>query len=801
MKKLFTLLALLFTTLTAMALDFTDRMSVQEENEKANVVDNGQLTITQNADGTYNVTFHNCVGLFGDDTYDNFGTMTFSNIEGSTVDGITTVQGNVAAGSIADVENIGNPTNATVYAKFSEDPLKAYATLHTETDLYGTIIDVVFGTDEGWGTTGGGTGGGAETPTEVTVAEKLQTAQGVAWKYDATIDWATQKLVVSVNLAEAGADKAFLGVTTQGNEPDWVDNGIIFYNNNSNTVQGFVPGTSNNSNTNYVTKGSDPVRFEISQAEGVKCQGNVVIPASSLTVLTANSDIVVGVHGSKIAGAFYNYIKIVPLDWTEPTTPPFESSTLSKTDVAYTTFSNTTTNYPEMTVELTEYEEGKYRLTYKDLTIGTNRLGDFTIDNLVSESADELTLLATADTEGTWSNKSESAVISYLIPNETSAFDNFEASFSYDGEGQIEKLNLKFDLTIATGVANIVFGEKAVIPVEYTNTLYIVNKGTGEEEEHGGAKVTVVDKGEGKYQFTLPSFTDPDGDTVEPIVFVADGTTAYNKTTFTAANVEVALTGAWEGYVANVSMDGVVAYGQLTATFVVELGGLGDDYAYTLGFGVEPFTPETMQFSDWANIKIGDNKPVNYENVELEVTETSEDVYSITYKNFTVNGNEIGDLTINNVVSTTDESTGVATLTTTSTYGEWTRVVENNAAGFDAGDEVAIRNFEGTFTIVDNGGDVIVPGGGEGGVQYAKAAEDDLEGKLVVKFGVQLTGEWADVVFGEKYIDQETGINAVTTDGADVQLFTADGVKLSKLQKGLNIVRSADGKVKKVLVK
>ena len=43
-------------------------------------------------------------------------------------------------------------------------------------------------------------------------------------------------------------------------------------------------------------------------------------------------------------------------------------------------------------------------------------------------------------------------------------------------------------------------------------------------------------------------------------------------------------------------------------------------------------------------------------------------------------------------------------------------------------------------------------------------------------------------------------INAEAANG-EAQLFTVDGVQIAKLQKGLNIVRSADGKVKKVLVK
>ena len=49
--------------------------------------------------------------------------------------------------------------------------------------------------------------------------------------------------------------------------------------------------------------------------------------------------------------------------------------------------------------------------------------------------------------------------------------------------------------------------------------------------------------------------------------------------------------------------------------------------------------------------------------------------------------------------------------------------------------------------------------------------------------------------------DPATGINATTVAEGEFEVFSVDGVKLAKLQKGLNIVRSADGKVKKVLVK
>ena len=61
-------------------------------------------------------------------------------------------------------------------------------------------------------------------------------------------------------------------------------------------------------------------------------------------------------------------------------------------------------------------------------------------------------------------------------------------------------------------------------------------------------------------------------------------------------------------------------------------------------------------------------------------------------------------------------------------------------------------------------------------------------------------GVWdATLKVVEPVVDGISTINGEAANG--VQFFTVDGVKLNKLQKGLNIVRTADGKVKKVLVK
>ena len=501
--------------------------------------------------------------VFGDTTIES------ANIEQGTDDkGRTTYTGT------ADWEGVNFAVSAVVYTK--DEAEKIYMTL-TSNDAKYTV-----GTDPDYVA--------PEPPAgESTIVENWQSTEGVTWSHDATIDWNTQKLVVSVNLASTGSDKGFLGVTKKGQTPGWNNDGIIFYNTDGSTVQGYAPGQDNNANTGQITKGEDPVRFEISKDGGVKCQGNVVIAASMIAHLTNQSEIVVGA-ADKTAGALYNYIKVVSLDWTETTTP----------------------DTPEAVV-------------YKN------------------------------------------------------------------------------ELTIVRGADHKVYND---------------------------AEVSVLAKGEGKYEVTLPEFSDMDltnSGTVGKIVFTANGEEVDGVLKLTAENAAgVISTGeGWTNYAADVTMSGEVENNQLAAKFTVVLGGMSD-YTYTLGYGKEIFIPTTETITDWANIKFGDTDPVNIENAKLDITMVSMSTAMVTFKDVMINGNNIGDFAISDVTASLNPEDYTTVLTTEATKGTWVRATENNALGVIVGAESDIRNFEGT--------------------------QDEDAGKTVVKFGVFFGSAygWADIVFGEK---------------------------------------------------
>ena len=91
----------------------------------------------------------------------------------------------------------------------------------------------------------------------------------------------------------------------------------------------------------------------------------------------------------------------------------------------------------------------------------------------------------------------------------------------------------------------------------------------------------------------------------------------------------------------------------------------------------------------------------------------------------------------------------------------------------------------------------------------SNTAIEGIDGTL---FSLDITGnaninitniEFADAAarayalgFGEA-----TGIKGINADATNVEIYTVDGVKSNKVRKGINVVRTADGKVKKVFVK
>ena len=570
MKKILSLLVLLVTTLSAFALDFTDYRKVTLGSNTPTESNSEKLSVTDNGDGTYNVTFYDIINK--DDSYtDKYGTFTFSNVSGSQTGSFTTVTGTNLAGTVTGGDyRLSEFTDGELLVKFKDG--KAYATMTAKCKVfYSTYtFDVVFGTDEGFeggGSTGGGETGG-ETSSIVTVKENFQSTEGSSWGENVTIDWTTQKLVVSVNLASTGSDKGFLGVTKKGQTAGWNNDGIIFYNTNGSTVQGYAPGQSNNANTDQITKGEDPVRFEISKDGGVKCQGNVVISASNIAHLTNQSEIVVGA-ADKPAGALYNYIKVVPLDWEETVVPEVTVVATKKfNDVDY---SNTWS------------QAGTANVTFEEMSDETVKM-KFTTDG-INISADALT-------KGT-DDKGRTTYTGEAVNDAMSTITYTIKAVVYT-EGTAEKLYMTMKAN--SGVTfNVGEDPDYVAPVTYKNTLKVV-RGT-DTKAYENAEVSVLAKGENKYAVTIPSFTDMDATegTIGKLTFEATGVEENGTLKLTATSATTTQEGGtgWDAAAFTASMDATVTGETLAGTFTVVYPNDATNYTYTLYYGVEPpTTPE-----------------------------------------------------------------------------------------------------------------------------------------------------------------------------------------------------------------
>ena len=560
---------MLMITVMAFATDYKGQLDyiLTTKNGDLNGPSNAQgvLKIEDYAGGKYTVTATGCDLSSIDRDLGDWGEIICEGVEGTTdANGVTTI--NVTPYAFRGSDNAGFKS-AKLFVKFKGD--KAYATFEGtyNPNFYTNYkLKYTFGVDEGFdgGSTGGGETGGY-TSSIVTVKENFQSTEGSSWGENVTIDWTTQKLVVSVNLASTGSDKGFLGVTKKGQTAGWNNDGIIFYNTNGSTVQGYAPGQPNNANTDQVTKGEDPVRFEISKDGGVKCQGNVVISASNIAHLTNQSEIVVGA-ADKPAGAFYNYIKVVPLDWTE--VPPVTVvDTKEFKNVAYTTSMG---GNGTATVTFTEMSDGTFPMTFV---------------------SDDLNVKAENLTKGT----DEKGRTTYTGTAKRTDVDvTFTVKAVVYGETTAQKLYMTMD-NGSSLVVTVGEDPDYVAPVTYKNTLKVV-RGT-DTKTYENAEVSVLAKGENKYAVTIPSFTDMDATegTIGKLTFEATGVEENGTLKLTATSATTTQEGGtgWDAAAFTASMDATVTGETLAGTFTVVYPNDATNYTYTLYYGVEPpTTPE-----------------------------------------------------------------------------------------------------------------------------------------------------------------------------------------------------------------
>ena len=183
-------------------------------------------------------------------------------------------------------------------------------------------------------------------------------------------------------------------------------------------------------------------------------------------------------------------------------------------------------------------------------------------------------------------------------------------------------------------------------------------------------------------------------------------------------------------------------------------------------------------FTDDLHVTSGGGRTTDYtqKEVELKRVAGSGSRYTVTFKKLApMEYKTFGDFVIDGVMSTVDAETGVTTFATSATEGKWVNVTSTAAiGGVTEGDKSTLTSFTATLSADKS--------------------------KFVAELNFMTMGSDVSVVFG-KQID--TAINTLTTadDNTYVEIYNLGGVRIQHLQRGINIVRTANGKVKKLLVK
>lgn len=663
-------------------------------------------------------------------------------------------------------------------------------------------------------------------PEDVTLWEKYQ-ADGNGFSKTATIDWDKQKIVASIDFSNGGDDKDILAMTTG-------ESFAAFQTSTYRTMHWycfqsvkqmsgfFAKSGAGNNNTDRIDVADCLAKFEISKAEGLKVNGVVKMTPEALEELFASNTVLIGSGESpKFSQAFYNYIKVVSLDWTEPETP---EAVVYKNTLKVVR-NNETQTYEEAEVKVLAKEEGKYEVTipaFSDMDGVPGQVGPVTFEATGTESEGN-TVLTAENQEFTLTNVGWKNDVVVVSMNGTIADGQLTGTFN---------VAFKND---ASYTFNLYYGVEPPVEVtevsnkDYTSNLRIYDSESEDEEnlfQADEATVNVVKYSDESYKITLKQIT-LNEQTVD-LVFTGteqratpydEGGTVETEETMIVAQPDAA-TNEFFGEEEEVgAMFQIVNVSENEIKMALNIS--GNTFSYDGEFNYDQ--PEEPK-EDYA---------INF---EKDAKQTHSSRYS-TSVSLTVNGQaqtiEFGK-TMNGYEDLTAQSFTVtpgAEVTPAIGYvGEWMHgyvyIDLNNDKQFsfnaDSDDQTGTEVVSYSFYSASNGstglnskGETVSNNCNVNPLPSFTAPAE--EGTYRIRFKVDWNSVDAGgcVVSGNNILnngggiydatlvvkDVTDGIDSINAEAANAELFTVDGVKISKLQKGLNIVRTADGKVKKVVIK
>lgn len=426
----------------------------------------------------------------------------------------------------------------------------------------------------------------------------------------------------------------------------------------------------------------------------------------------------------------------------------------------------------EAQVNVTKYSDDTYKITLKDVSL-LNQTSDLVfVGKAIAEETD-------SEAPRTIMAKSDGATTNFFGEEMNASFELTEVSADeIKMEFAIKSENFSY-----MGQFNY---EEEVDPYVYTSNLHIYDAAAPETDlfQADEANVELTYYYDGTYKLTFKDVTL--NEKTQDLVFT--GTSAMTDITGTADEATAAFLGATSATILyNISMD----KDPIGMTFTITAGEktLAGEFNYEVKTpAAEPFCKENY---------VADGNGFEW---EIPVDwDTQKIVMSIDPSTCTGSCEHVIGL-------------GAVPTAWVNTLNLYRTSADQMLQGYfqnDSGNHNTDKFAETTPFLVEVSkaqGFVV-----NGEVKIAASEMSELFDLSTVKMG---TGEGANDKSRATYnyvkvvdkdwtapTDPGTGINATTVADGEFEVFSVDGVKLSKLQKGLNIVRSADGKVKKVLVK
>ena len=670
-------------------------------------------------------------------------------------------------------------------------------------------------------------------PEDVTLWENYQ-ADGNGFSKTATINWDKQKIVASIDFSNGGDDKDILAMTTG-------DSFAAFQTSTYRTMHWycqqsvkqmsgfFAKDGAGNNNTGRMDVADCLAKFEISKAEGLKVNGEVKMSPEVLDELFASNTVLIGSGESpKFSQAFYNYIKVVSLDWTETTTPDTPEAKVYKNTLKVVRGTDTKT-YADAEVSVLAKGEGKYEVvlpefadmdTAEGTSAGTIGKLTFVADGVEADGKLKLTASSVETTqeggEG-WESQTFTASMDATVEN-----DQLAGTFTVvvDGYATMYTYNLYYGVEapeVVTEVSNN----------NYTSNLRIIDQTSEDENTYlfqtDEASVNIIKYSDHTYKITLRNITL--NEKTSDLVFTGaevdsdEGGAVVTDETMVQATADAETQNFLGGAVAAQFMWQDVSATEIRMSFVLEGAtlSLGGEFNY------EEETPDQPK-DDYA-INFDKDAKQNHESrysTSVSLQQTGKDKQTIEFGK-TMNGYE--DLTAGTEKFTVEAGSEVTP--SIGYVGEWmhgyvyidldnNKQFSFNADGADqTGTDVVSYSY---YKDQNSKGETVASScnvnpmpsftapttPGTYRIRF-KVDWDNIDaggsvasGNNILNNGGGIYDATLEVV--EPVTDGISTINAEVANG-EAQLFTVDGVQIAKLQKGLNIVRTADGKVKKVLVK